>query len=245
MKRAGNKIFKESYKNICMKRILLVLLLLLIPFAYAQKNQNDSILQAQKANLDFHAATFISEMDNIIQFAASNNITTDDLNKTESDFETNLQKGLGSQTTADLAAINSEMKTSANDFVNETDILLGSYSYEINTVALKFSDNQNKIITEKEQAAVLADKGVLKDAFDQKIQDLTAEINSNTEKGKSSVIANYLLGKFKEQEQSIDSMNVTISGQPTANFITSLFSVISQKFTEIKAYFETNKVGAK
>lgn len=201
-----------------MKRLLL--LLLLVPFVYAEA---DSFTVAKQAQLDAQAYVFIAKMNYAIEFLNSRSINTADLTKIKTDFEARLGEAMQTLDKDTLNSKQDSMKLLAKEFREAVKMTGDGTLVEMKTyVNSKYKEDD--IQTQKIARAKELRKQLVLSAFETKIEKLNNKINEEAKAGKEAKVETLLRDAFENEKKNIDKLSFKLSGKTSYDTASDVFN---------------------
>lgn len=176
-----------------MKRALILMILILVPFVYA-----DSILDAKRASLEEKADLFIVKMEAAIEFATEKELDVVKLEEIKTSFESKKEESLEGELKIQ------EMRDLAQEFRDETKEILSEFKEEVQE-AVKKKVSENESLKGKIDAALEKRTIAVKEALSARIVKLKDYLLSKGEAGIESKAHEILLERFEEEKKQLNS----------------------------------------
>ncbi|MBN2421164.1 hypothetical protein JXB27_02700 [Candidatus Woesearchaeota archaeon] len=214
-----------------MKRLLL--LLLLVPFVYAEA---DMFTVAKQAQLDAQAYVFIAKMNYAIEFLNSRSINTAYLTKIKTDFETKLSEAMQTPDKDILNSKQDSMKGLAKEFREAAKISSSGSAVEMKAyVNSKYKEDD--ILKGKTARAKELRKQLVFAAFETKIEKLKLKINEERKEGKEARVEVLLLDAFETEKKNIDKLEFGLSRKTSYETASDVFDGIVDAAGSIGKFF--------
>ncbi len=189
-------------------KTILVLLLLLIPLAYAQ----NTFFEARKASLDLNANEFIMQMNTVISFSSNKSADASNLTAIKASFEAKLAEALRVKTLDELKAKEKGMKDISRQFKDRTREKFKEDTVDLKIELFKAKQSNKERFKGKIDKLNSERRKLIGAAYDKRISEIKAKIEADKTAGKESRIQKVLLEKFQKSESNLNETDFIYSG---------------------------------